>query len=155
MLQRQNTSLFGVPPLAHVQTRSVRPSSVLQTPSQRHVSGRTATLVRWWINESLGGMEASDGLTELVDSMIQDAHCNPDPQTPFMDRSLLLKSTAKMESRIAALIMPTGLPIHVIHTIRSYWMSKILTSVAMQSPSLTSTPSQGPSVLPSCNSIII
>jgi hypothetical protein len=34
----------------------------------------------------------------------------------------LLKSTAKMEFRTAALIMPTGLPIHAILSLFPHWM---------------------------------
>ena len=93
------------------------------------------------------GVEANDSLTGLVDSMIQDARGNPNPQTPSMDRSL----PPEIDSEDG---VPYGRTHHAdraAHSRHSHHtppldVPEILTSVVRQSPSLTSTPPQGPSV---------
>jgi hypothetical protein len=77
---------------------------------------------------------ASPGRSSLVTKCLLEPrlirHRHPPRTGPY-----LLKSTAKMEFRTAALIMPTGLPIHAILSLFPHWM-----------PPLTSTPPQGPLV---------
>jgi hypothetical protein len=98
-------------------------------------------------SEPVGSVEANDSLTGLVDSMIQDAGGNPNPQTPSKDRSL----PPEIDSENG---VPYGRTHHVDraahsrhpHPIPPLDAPEILTSVARQSPSLTSTPPQGPSV---------
>jgi len=98
-------------------------------------------------DEPVGGVEANDSLTGLVDSMIQDSRGNPNPQTPPMDRSL----PPEIDSEDG---VPYGRTHHAdraAHSRHSHRtppldVPEILTSVVRQSPSLTSTPPQGPSV---------
>ncbi|KAN0116105.1 hypothetical protein V8E52_006162 [Russula decolorans] len=98
-------------------------------------------------DQPVGSVEANDSLTGLVDSMIQDARGNPNPQTPSMDRSL----PPEIDSEDG---VPYGRTHHADraahsrhpHLIPPLDAPEILTSVARQSPSLTSTPPQGPSV---------
>ncbi len=97
--------------------------------------------------EPVGGVEANDSLTGLVDSMIQDARGNSNRQTPPMDRSL----PPEIDSEDG---VPYGRTHHadrVAHSRNSHPnppldVPEILASVARQSPSLTSTPPQGPSI---------
>jgi hypothetical protein len=99
-------------------------------------------------DEPVGGVEANDSLTGLVDSMIQDARGNPSPQTPPMDRSL----PPEIDSEDG---VPYGRTHHAdraAHSRHSHPtppldVPEIFTSVARESPSLTSTPPQGPSVV--------
>jgi hypothetical protein len=97
-------------------------------------------------DEPVTGIEANDSLTGLVDSMIQDARGNSNPQTPSTDRSL----PPEIDSEDG---VPYGRTHHADRAAHSRYshptppdVPEILTSVARQSPSLISTPSQGPSV---------
>ena len=95
----------------------------------------------------VAGIEANDSITGLVDSMIQDARGTSDPQTPPMDRSL----PPHMDSEDG---VPYGRSHHsdrAAHSRHSHPTPPLdgpetLPSIARQSPSLTSTPPQGPSV---------
>ena len=98
-------------------------------------------------DDPVGGVEAHDSITGLVDSMIQDARGNSSPQTPPMDRSL----PPEIDSEDG---IPYGRTHHIdraAHSRHSHPSTppldvpEIVTSIAKQSPSLTSTPPQGPS----------
>ena len=98
-------------------------------------------------DEPVGGVEANDSITGLVDSMIQDARGNSDPQTPSMDRSL----PPEIDGEDG---VPYGRTHHTdraAHSRQSHPtppldVPETIASIAKQSPSLTSTPPQGPSV---------
>lgn len=98
-------------------------------------------------DEPAGDVEAVDSLTGLVDSMIQDARGNPNPQTPPMDRSL----PPEIDSEDG---VPYGRTHHAdraAHSRHSHPtppldVPEILTSVTRQSLSPTSTPPRGPPV---------
>lgn len=98
--------------------------------------------------EPVEATEANDdSLTGLVDSMIQDSRGSPNPQTPPKDRSL----PREIDSEDG---VPYGRTHHAdraAHSRHSHAtppldVPEILTSFARESPSLTSTPPQGPSV---------
>jgi hypothetical protein len=98
-------------------------------------------------DDPVGGVEAHDSITGLVDSMIQDARGDSDPLTPPMDRSL----PPEIDSEDG---VPYGRTHHVDRATHSRMshpptpldVPEIVTSIAKQSPSLTTTPPQGPSV---------
>lgn len=95
----------------------------------------------------VGGIEANDSITGLVDSMLQDARGTSSPQTPPMDRSL----PPHMDSEDG---IPYGRTHHsdrATHSRHSHPtppldIPETLTADSKQSPSLVSTPPQGPSI---------
>lgn len=95
----------------------------------------------------VGHMEANDSITGLVDSMIQDARGTSSPQTPSMDRSLPPHTDSEDG-------VPYGRTHHsdraahsrLSHPTPSPDVHETFTSIVRQSPSLTSTPPQGPLV---------
>ena len=97
--------------------------------------------------EPIGRVEANDSITGLVDSMIQDARGDTSPQTPSMERSL----PPEIDSEDG---VPYGRTHHADRAAHSRQsqptppldISEIITFIAKQSPSLTSTPPQGPPV---------
>ncbi|KAI9462616.1 hypothetical protein F5148DRAFT_1300050 [Russula earlei] len=97
--------------------------------------------------EPVGGIEANDSITGLVDTMIQDARGTSSPQTPSMDRSLPFS----MDNEDG---VPYGRTHHtdrVAHSRQSHPTPpldtpEVLTSITSQSPSLTSTPPRSQSV---------
>jgi hypothetical protein len=98
-------------------------------------------------DEPVGGVQANDSITGLVDSMIQDARGVSGPQTPTMDRSL----PPHIDSEDG---VPYGRTHHAdraahsrqSHPSPSLDVSDSLASIARQSPSLASTPPHGQSV---------
>ena len=96
--------------------------------------------------EPVGGIEANDSITGLVDSMIQDARGTSSPHTPPTDSSL----PPHMENEDG---VPYGRTHHTdraVHSRRPHPtppldIPEALTSIA-QSPSLTTTPPQSESV---------
>ncbi|KAH9956185.1 hypothetical protein BC827DRAFT_1233366 [Russula dissimulans] len=97
--------------------------------------------------EPVGGIEANDSITGLVDSMIQDARGTSSPRTPPTDRSLPLH----MENEDG---VPYGRTHHADRAVHSHQshptppldIPEALTSIARQSPSLTNTPPRSESV---------
>ena len=95
----------------------------------------------------VGGIEANDSITGLVDSMIQDACGSSDPQTPPMDRSLPPHTNSEDG-------VPYGRTHHsdsAAHSRHSHQTPPLdipdtVAANSRQSPSLTSTPPQGPSI---------
>lgn len=92
-----------------------------------------------------GGIEANDSITGLVDSMIQDARGTSDPQTPPMDGFF----PPHMDGEDG---VPYGRTHHsdrAAHSRHSHSTSPLdipetLSAISGQSPSLISTPPQGP-----------
>ncbi|KAI0249242.1 hypothetical protein BJV78DRAFT_713955 [Lactifluus subvellereus] len=96
--------------------------------------------------EPAGDVEGNDSLTGLVDSMIQDAQDASSPHTPSMDRSL----PPHMDSEDG---IPYGRSHHAdrvalsrqSHPTPPLEIPETLAFITRQSPSITSTPPQGPS----------